>query len=45
MPQPRKEEKSRRLRAEGYKLKFIDLGFERGKVVGFGEGRRIKDVP
>ena len=37
-PQWKKEE-SERLRGEGHKIKFIDLGFERGQVVGFGKGR------
>ena len=35
----------KRLRGEGDKIKFIDLRFERGRVVGFGKGRRRQDVP
>ena len=34
-PQQRKKEESERLRGEGDKIKFIDLGFERGQVAGF----------
>ena len=37
-PQRRKEEKGERLRAERDKIKFIDLKFERGQVVGFWKG-------
>ena len=34
------EEISERIRGEGDKIKFIDLGFQRGKVVEFRKGRR-----
>ena len=44
-PQQRKKEKSKRLRGEKDQIKFIDLRFERGQVVGFGKGRRGKDPP
>ena len=43
-PQQRKKEGSKRLRAEGDKIKFIDLRFERGQVVRFRKARR-QDVP
>ena len=33
------KEEDQRLRGEGDKVKFIDPGFERGQVVGFGKGR------
>ena len=33
-------EESERLRGEGDHIKFIDLRFERGQVVGFGKERR-----
>ena len=42
--QERKKEESERLRGEGDKIKFIDLGFERGKVVGFGKGKGMQEV-
>ena len=32
------------LRAEGDKIKFIDLRFERGQVVGFRKGRGRQHV-
>ena len=34
------KEESERLRGEGDKIKFIDLRFERGQVVGFRKARR-----
>ena len=37
-PQKRKNGKSERLRGEGDQIKFIYLGFERRKIVGFGNG-------
>ena len=43
-PQHRKKEESERLR-EGYQIKFIDLRFKRGKVVGFRKSRRRQEVP
>ena len=42
-PQQWKKEESERLRGEGDKIKFIDLRFERGQVVGLGKGIR-KDI-
>ena len=39
-PKRRKKEKSGRLRGERDEIKFIDLRFERRKIVGFGKGRR-----
>ena len=44
-PQERKGKGSERLRGKGHKIKFIDLRFERGQVVGFWKGRRKQDVP
>ena len=38
-------EESERLRGELNKIKFIDLRFERGQVVGFRKARRRQDVP
>ena len=38
-PQQWKKEKSERLRGEGDQIKFIDIRFERGQVVGFGKER------
>ena len=43
-PQKRKKEESERLRGARDQIKFIDLGFERWHVVGFGKGRR-QDIP
>ena len=40
-----KKEKRENLTGEGHNIKFIDLRFERGQVVGFGKGRRRQDVP
>ena len=37
MPQQRKKEESEQLRGERDKIKFIDLRFERGQVVGLSE--------
>ena len=47
MPQQRKrkKEESERLRGERDQIKFIDLGFERGQVVGFRKARGKQDVP
>ena len=39
-----KKEDSGRLRREGDKIMFIDVGFESGQVVGLGKGRRKQDV-
>ena len=44
-PQKWKKEESRRLRGERYQIKFIDLRFEIGQVVGFRKARRRRDVP
>ena len=41
-PQKRKKEESEKLRGERDKIKFIDLGFEKWKVVGLR--RRRQDV-
>ena len=41
----RKKNVRAKLRGEGDNIKFIDLRFERGQVVGFGKGRRGQDVP
>ena len=41
-PQQWKKEESKRLRGERGKIKFIDLRFERGKVVGFRRARRMQ---
>ena len=43
-PQKWKKEVSKRLRGEGNDITFINLRFERRKVVGFGRGRRRQDV-
>ena len=40
-----KHENSERLRGDRDRIKFIDLIFERGQVVGFSKGRRRQDVP
>ena len=39
-PQQRKKE-SKRLRGDGDTIKFMDLRFERGRVVGFVKERRM----
>ena len=39
-PQQRKKDESKRLRKEGDKVKFIDLGFERWQVERFRKARR-----
>ena len=44
-PQHRKKEESNMLRGERYRIKFIDLRFERWQVVRFGKTRRRQDVP
>ena len=36
-PRQRKKEESKQLRGERDQIKFIDLRFERGKVVGLSE--------
>ena len=36
-PQQRKKEETEKLRGERDKMTFIDLVFERGRVVGFGK--------
>ena len=43
--QHRKKEESEQLRGEGDKVKFIDLRFERGQVVGLRKARRKQNVP
>ena len=43
-PQQRKKEESERLRREEDQIKFIDIGFGRGKFVGVGKGRRKQNV-
>ena len=43
--QQRKKEESDKLRGERDKIKFIDLRFERWKVVGLRKARRRQDVP
>ena len=35
-----KEERRGMFRGEGYKVKFIDFGFERGQIVGLRTERR-----
>ena len=44
-PHQRKKEESKRLRAERDQVKFIDLGFERWRVVGFRKARIREGVP
>ena len=44
-PQQRKKEESERLRGERDQIKFIDLRFERGEVVGLRKARRRQDAP
>ena len=44
-PQKWKIEESETQRGEGDTIKFIDLRFERGQVVGFCKGKRRQDVP
>ena len=44
-PQQRKKEESKRLRGERDQVKFIDLKFERWRVVGFRKARRREGVP
>ena len=39
MPQQRKKEESKRLRADRDQIEFIDLGFERWQVVRFRKAR------
>ena len=43
-PQQRKKE-SERIRRERDQIKFIDIRFERWKVVGFRKARGRQDVP
>ena len=43
--QQRKKEESEQLRGEGDKVKFFDLRFERGQVVGLRKARRKQNVP
>ena len=43
-PKQRKKEESKRLRGEGNKIMFIDLGFERGQNLGFCKGRRGQEA-
>ena len=44
-PQQRKKEESGRLRGERGQIKLIDVRFENGQVVEFGEGRGRQYVP
>ena len=44
-PQRRKLEESERLRGGRDQIKFSDLRFERWQAIGFGKGRRRRDVP
>ena len=44
-PQKRKKEESEKLRGERDQIKFIDLRFERWRVVRFRKARRRQDVP
>ena len=44
-PQQRKKKESERLRGERDEIKFIDLRFERGQVVGLRKARSRQDVP
>ena len=45
-PQPWKnQEREKKLRGEGDMIKFINLRFERLKVVRFRKARRKQDVP
>ena len=44
-PQQRKKEESERLREEGDQIKFIDLRFERWRVVRFRKATGRPDVP
>ena len=44
-PRQRKKEESEKLRRERDPIKFIDLRFEAGYVVGFGKARRRHYVP
>ena len=43
-PQQRKKEESERLRGDGDKINFIDLGFKRWQVVRFRKARGKQDV-
>ena len=43
-PKQWRKEESERLRGKGDQIMFIDLGFERRQVVGFGKERRRQDV-
>ena len=43
-PQQRKKEESEKLRGEGDQIKFIDLRFERWKVVRFRKARKRQEV-
>ena len=44
-PQQRQKEESERLRGEGNQIKFIDLRFEKWRVVRFRKARRRQEVP
>ena len=44
-PQQRKKEESKRIIGDRDQIKFIDLRFERGQVLGLREARRRQDVP
>ena len=39
-PKQWKKEENEMLRGEGDKIKFIDLRFKRGQVLGFRKGRK-----
>ena len=45
MPQQRKKEESERLKGERDQVQFIDLGFNRWKVVRFRKARERQNVP
>ena len=44
-PQQWKKEESERLRGERDQIKFIDLTFEKWRVVGLRNARRRQEVP
>ena len=44
-PQQRKKKESKGLKGERGQIKFIDLRFERWRVVRFRKARRSQDVP
>ena len=44
-PQKLEKEESEQLTGERDQMKFIDLRFERGQIVGFRKARRRHDIP